>query len=81
MALKDWRIMPDRNPYHHKKWINIKKRWILTIISDIGFGKQRNVVIEDYATQTYSGFKVIHTQHLGNQKEALKFASSYMERH
>ena len=78
---KCWMPQKDKNPYHHGTWQNNKKGLRAQIISDIGFGKQRNVIISNYRKQTLSGFKIVKVGYFGDQAEAWKFAKSYMKKH
>lgn len=78
MKFNCWKKKKDKNPYHHGTWINTKKGLMTTIVSDIGFGKQRNVVIENYRNQKLSGYEVVKVGYHKNQKQALKFAKEYM---
>lgn len=76
-----WIKKKDKNPFHHGTWINTKDGLLLTIISDIGFDKQRNVVIQNYRKQELSGYQIIHTEYLESQKEAMEYAKRYMMIH
>jgi len=77
--LNDWKKKKDKNPYHHGTWMNENKGLLLTIISDIGFGKQRNVVIENYRKQNLSGYEQVHVQYCEDERTAISFAKEYME--
>ena len=81
MATKDWKKIKSNNPYKTHVWQNKSKGLLLEIHYDIGFGKQRNVSIYDYKTQTLMGFKHIQTSHQETEKGALRFAKAYMRKH
>ncbi len=78
--IKCWEKIKEKKPYNHGTWVN-KKGERVRIISDIGFGKQRNVIVDDLTKQMLTGPKVIKVEYESNEKDALKKAKSYMKKH
>mgnify|MGYP001243330065 CR=1 FL=1 len=78
MALKDWKRKRSKNPYVEKIYINDKKKLMLEIYYDIGFGEQRNVNVSDLTTHNLSGFRSVKTIYCHNKKEAKQKAEEYM---
>lgn len=75
-----WQKIKNNNEfYDHGTWQ--KKNIQIRIFSDISFGNQRNVVVEDLSDHTYEGYRVLHVEYCDNQAQALAFVKEYMRRH
>jgi hypothetical protein len=78
MAIKDWKRRRSRNPYIPYSWVNTKKKLMIEVHYDIGFGKQRNTTVYDLSDHRLSGFHDLKTWYCSDEKEALKYAKDYM---
>lgn len=78
MALKDWKRGRSKNPYITHRWTNKKKKLMVEIHYDIGFGRQRNATVYDLSDHRLSGFHALKTYYGKEKKDALAFAKSYM---
>jgi hypothetical protein len=78
-TLNGWKRVKSPNPYESHVWINEKKKLMMVVHYDIGFDKQRNATVYDLSDHRLSGFHDLKTHYGTDEKDALKFAKSYME--
>ena len=77
--MKGWKKAKSKNPYETYTWINSKKKKMIQVHYDIGFGKQRNTTVYDLSKRGLMGFKPIKTYYGKNTRDALKAAKKFMK--